>query len=394
MKKPIVLPRSEGMVSRQAHVDVPDGSYEREVGREGFFGAATHFYHRHPPTSWTGIEGPLRPRAFDTNQLDQGGEATEIGPLSAPVLAANAFASVRLWRCRQSMSQLARNADGDDLLFVHQGCGELMCDYGHLSFRDGDYVLIPRGTQWRIEVANPATLLMIEATGHGYQLPDRGSLGQHAVFDPGMLDTPKLDGEFKAQTSEESSTCKKSWQVRVKARGKLSTISYPHNPLDAIGWKGTLCPVRINWRDIRPVVSARYHIPPSVHTTFVGHRFVVCTFCPRPIETEPGALKVPFYHSNDDFDELIFYHQGKFFSRDQIHPGMVTYHPAGLPHGPHPKAYEASLVNPQTHTDEVAVMIDTRDPVALSPIVDAIEQSDYVDSWQGLIEKSHSEGAG
>jgi homogentisate 1,2-dioxygenase len=166
----------------------------------------------------------------------------------------------------------------------------------------------------------------------------------------------------------------------VKRRGAFSTITYPFNPLDAIGWKGNLAPVKLNWRDIRPVMSHRYHIPPSVHSTFVSDRFVVCTFVPRPIESDPGALKVPFFHSNDDYDEVIFYHQGEFFSRDNIHPGMVTWHPNGFTHGPHPKAFAAGAKAAKTMTDEVAVMIDSRDPLDFNA-PPATEFAAYAESW-------------
>ena len=129
--------------------------------------------------------------------------------------------------------------------------------------------------------------------------------------------------------------------------------------------------MKLNWRDIRPMMSHRYHIPPSVHSTFVADRFVVCTFVPRPIESDPGALKVPFFHSNDDFDEVIFYHAGEFFSRDNIKPGMVTFHPNGFTHGPHPKAFAAGAKAAKTMTDEVAVMIDARDPLDMSAAAEA-----------------------
>ena len=122
---------------------------------------------------------------------------------------------------------------------------------------------------------------------------------------------------------------------------------------------------RINVRDIRPLMSHRYHLPPSAHTTFVGNRFVVCTFVPRPFETDPGAIKIPFFHNNDDYDEVIFYHAGDFFSRDNIHPGMVTLHPGGFTHGPHPKALSRMLVQPKPATDEYAVMVDTRDALEI-----------------------------
>ncbi len=166
-----------------------------------------------------------------------------------------------------------------------------------------------------------------------------------------------------------------------KRRNEISTITYPFNPLDAMGWKGNLTVLRLNWRDIRPVMSHRYHIPPSVHSTFVAERFVVCTFVPRPIESDAGALKVPFYHSNDDYDEAIFYHKGEFFSRDNIRPGMMTFHPCGFTHGPHPKAFAAGAKAEKTSTDEVAVMIDARDSLEMQTAASATEVGGYAESW-------------
>ena len=130
-------------------------------------------------------------------------------------------------------------------------------------------------------------------------------------------------------------------------------------------------------------MSHRYHLPPSAHTTFVGNRFVVCTFVPRPFETDPGALKVPFFHSNDDYEEVIFYHRGEFFSRDNIHPGMVTFHPCGFTHGPHPKALQNALEQSAPGTNEVAVMIDTRDALQVTESAESIEWPEYADSWKG-----------
>ncbi len=203
--------------------------------------------------------------------------------------------------------------------------GEFRCDYGHLTLAAGDYVVIPRGTMWRIELKEPMFALLIEATNSSYSLPDKGLLGGHAIFDPAMLDVPRMDAAFVAQQSDD-----RHWQVRVKRNNAISTVTYPFNPLDATGWHGDLSVVRINVKDIRPVASHRYHLPPSAHTTFVGNRFVICTFVPRPFETDPGALKVPFFHNNDDYDEVLFYHAGDFFSRDNIKPGMMTLHPCGF----------------------------------------------------------------
>ena len=372
MKRWIELPRIEGEASRQAHADLPAGTFEREIGRSGFFGPASHIYHRHAPTGWTSFEGPLRPRAFDAKAAARAPSS----PFDAPMLLSNTAVRLLIWACDAAMAALARNADGDELLFVHTGDGELFCDFGHLTYREGDYILLPRGTMWRLEPASRTIALMIEATNDAYMLPDRGPLGPHAVFDPAVLDTPKLDDAFRAQPGE------REWKVNVKRRNAISTITYPFNPLDAVGWKGNLCPVRLNWRDIRPVMSHRYHIPPSVHATFVADRFVVCTFVPRPIESDPGALKVPFFHSNDDYDEVIFYHAGEFFSRDNIRPGMITWHPCGFTHGPHPKAFDTGARAAKTMTDEVAVMIDARDPLDIGPAADAVEDRGYADSWK------------
>jgi homogentisate 1,2-dioxygenase len=327
----ISLPRVEGISSRQAHADLPEGTYERELGREGFFGPATQMYHRHPPTGWTDWDGPLRPRAFDLTRL----EACASDPWQATEVLHNACVRYRFWNTQGKMDALARNADGDDLLFVHRGRGELFCDYGHLSIREGDYLVLPRGTMWRTEFDGTAQVLMIEATGDSYRLPDRGPAGPHAIFDPAVLDTPAMDAAFRAQQSAEGAEA--PWGVRIKRRNQVSTVTYPFNPLDAV---------------------------------------------PRPFESDPGALKVPFFHSNDDYDEVLFYHRGDFFSRDNIEAGMVTLHPSGFPHGPHPKALENALEPRKAGTDEVAVMLDTRDALEVGALPEAVENPDYVNSWR------------
>jgi homogentisate 1,2-dioxygenase len=377
LKRYIPVSRVEGQASRQAHCDLPEGTFEREMSKEGFFGPAAFFYHRHPPTGWSNFEGPLRPRALDLMRLSH---PDSTSPWSAAEVLANGAVRVRFWRLPRSMERLARNADGDDLLFVHRGAADLHCDFGHLPLVAGDYLMLPRGTMWRLECRDgPLDVLMIESTNASYGLPERGLVGPHAIFDPAVLDTPRIDEPFLAQQSAPA----REWQVEVKRRGAVSTITFPHNPLDAVGWHGELAPVRLNVRDIRPLMSHRYHLPPSAHTTFLSTRFVVCTFVPRPFETDPKALKVPFFHNNDDYDEVIFYHAGDFFSRDNIHPGMVTFHPAGFTHGPHPKALARMFEQTKPATDEYAVMIDTRDPLDVTDTGQAVEWAGYVDSWKG-----------
>jgi homogentisate 1,2-dioxygenase len=372
MAKWITLPRTEGLSSRQAHADLPPNSYERELGKEGFFGPATHMYHKHPPTAWATIDGPLKPRAFDTNKIPAQGAS----PWNAALLLHNSHLALRYWRLDQAMDHLVRNSDGDELLFVHGGAGQVFCDYGHLPLNQGDYLLLPRGTMWRLQPTQPLTLFLLEATNTGYRLPDKGLLGHHALFDPAVFDTPHIDADFVAQQDS------RPWELVVKRRNLFSRIGYDFNPLDAVGWHGELMPLRVNWRDIRPLMSHRYHLPPSAHTTFLSERFVVCTFCPRPLESDNGALKVPFFHNNDDYDEVIIYHQGQFFSRDNIHPGMITLHPSGITHGPHPKALQTGLQGQRSHTDEVAVMIDSRDALTVAPLPQGVEWETYQDSWK------------
>lgn len=372
MRRYLHTPILKGQSARQAHCDLPEGSFEREMSKEGFFGPAAFFYHRHPPTAWESFEGPLQPHAFDLRAH------SETAPClwDAPVLLSNRHCEMRFWRLDAPMAALNRNADGDQLLFIHQGHADLFCDFGHLAVEAGDYLILPRGTMWRLVPHAPMAILAVEATGSSFTLPDRGLLGPHALFDPAVLDVPDINAEFLAQQHENST------QLFIKRLGQRTVQTYPFNPLDAIGWHGELSVWRLNVRDIRPVMSHRYHLPPSAHTTFMADRFVVCTFAPRPIESDPKALKVPFFHNNDDYDEVIFYHAGDFFSRDNIAPGMMTYHPAGFTHGPHPKALKGMFTPARTMTDEYAVMIDTRDPLEIQAGATAVEVAGYADSWK------------
>lgn len=373
-RKWIYASRVEGNTSRQAHADLPEGTYEREMSKEGFFGPAAFLHHKRPPTGWTSFEGPLQPHAFDLTKLN----AADSSPWASKAVLHNSATDIRFWTLAEAMPALARNGDGDQLLFIHTGKADLFCDFGLLDVEAGDYVYLPRGTMWRLSPSEPMSILMIEATNTHYTLPDRGLAGPHAVFDPAILDAPTMNEAFLAQQNDADH----EWVVEVKKRGQVSRITYPYNPLDAVGWHGELAPVRLNVRHIRPLLSDRYHLPPSAHTTFLSDRFVVCTFAPRPFETDPGALKVPFFHNNDDYDEVLFYHAGDFFSRDNIDAGMMTFHPAGFTHGPHPKALKNMLTQTKRATDEYAVMIDTRDPLDVADDVASVENRDYVNSWK------------
>jgi homogentisate 1,2-dioxygenase len=334
-------------------------------------------YHRNPPTAWLSVDGPVRPRALKPRDVVK----PQGSPWAALTLLTNAHVRVRYWRTEEPMDHLVRNSDGDDLLFFHMGTGHFFCDYGHIAYEPGDYIVVPRGTMWRIEPGEVTETLMVEATGSTYHLPEKGLLGRHALFDPGVLDRPALDEFFHAQKRDGQ------WKVRVKREGVVGTITYPFNPLDAVGWKGDLYPLRLNIRDFRPVSSARVHLPPSVFTSFVADGFVVCTLSPRPLETDPGAMKLPFFHNNDDCDEVIFYHSGNLGSRGKvISSGSITVHPRGITHGPHPEVMPFMFDHPKKNTESYSVMIDTFDALDIADLPEGGEVTAYAESWRGAID--------
>jgi len=376
-----------GTASRQAHVGLPPGTVEDEHGRGGFYGPASHLYRLHPPTAWTAVEGPAAHRAYDTNRL-QGAEGVE-DDLWPTLLLGNDQVSIGIQCYRRGRPEFLRDADGDVLYFVHEGAGRLRTEYGPLTYRRGDYLVVPRGATFRFEVEAPTRLLAVEAVRSRYSLPDRGLLGRHALFDPALIDVPEAEA-----VDEEG-----AFTVVVKRDGHDTTVRYPFHPCDVVGWKGDVAPMRLNVEDIRPVTSPRFHLPPSAHSTWTADGFVVCTFVPRPLESDPEALRLPFFHRNVDYDEVIFYHRGEFFSRAGIDEGMVTFHPFGLHHGPQPgaRARDAAAVAAEGSSDsgvhegrgpaplrmaeEYAVMIDAGRPLTPGPAAAGIEVDDYVASW-------------
>lgn len=363
----------KGTPPNQAHVGIPAGLHEEEHGRRGFSGPSSHLYHSHPPTAWSRIEGPLQPRAFTCTELpipdQRAADGRPVTILQSP------DARLSLSRRRTTMTHFVRNADGDEIVFVHSGRGKWETDYGVLSYEPGDYLVIPKGTTYRIHVdqkGEPGLFLMIE-TPEPVEVPDRGPLGRHALFDPGVIVTPE------PAPPPDDAKSRREWEVRIKRDNEDTRVYYPFYPMDVAAWKGDLWVAKLNVRDFRPVTSPRYHLPPSVHVTFQAGGLLVSTFAPRPLETDPGALRVPFYHRNMDYDEVLFYHRGEFFSRAGIHAGMLTLHPQGIHHGPQPQAIAASRMKDQT--DEVAVMIESRHAFKVMPECEAVELKDYAMSW-------------
>jgi len=360
---------SQGSHTKQAHKGIPEGYFEEEQGREGFFGPVSHLIRKNPSTHWVNIEGNLKPRLFDLVELPKANKLQR-------VVHNREVAIYQLWvTLNQETKTAFRNSDGDTLYFCHKGEGVVLTDYGLLNYTRGQYIVIRKCMTHTIVPSKDSNFFVIEAREGYFTEPDRGMVGRHAVYDIANIGKPDLDQQqefFKKDKQE-------IIDVSVKRNDQLTKFQYSAHIYDVLGWKGDLFPFTLHTDDMMPLMSHRAHLPPSAHTTFVAHGFVVCTFLPRPLESDADALKVPFYHQNMDYDEVLFYHDGDFFSRDNLHAGMMTLHPAGFPHGPHPKAMEK--VKTKTHTEEYAVMVDTRFPLTVDPILDSVEVKNYWQSW-------------
>src|ERR1022692_1626657 len=365
-----MYPLKKGKVASQAHVGLPEGTFEEEHGRKGFYGKSAHLYHTHAPTGWVRFEGKLRPHCFDLTRL----EPPDLSDPQGLPVAFLGNRDIKLYVSRRAapMPFYYRNADGDELIFVHRGEGTIETDFGPMRFERGDYIVMPRAVTYRVVPDTADNFFLIVESHSEFDQPDKGLLGQHALYDPAAISTPdpapRLDDD-------------REWEIRIKVDDEISKVFYPFNPMDVVGWKGDLTVWKINMRDIRPIMSHRAHLPPSAHTTFVTDGAVICSFLPRPLEQDADALKVPFFHRNTDYDEFIFYHDGDFFSRDNIKAGMATLHPRGIHHGPHPKA----LANQgkKAFTDESAVMLDGLNPIDVLPAGESVEWKEYWMSWMG-----------
>jgi homogentisate 1,2-dioxygenase len=364
-----MYPLTKGKIARQAHVGLPEGTFEEEHGRKGFYGKSAHLYHTHAPTSWIRFEGKLRPHCFDFNRVRPTDQEDREGMPEA--VLGNQDIRLYISRRTEPMPFYYRNADGDELIFVHRGNGIVETDFGPLTFEKGDYIVMPRAVTYRTVPETKDNFFLIIQSRTEFGPPEKGLLGQHALYDPAVITTPE-PAPHVDDTGRE-------WEVRIKSEDEISKVFYPFDPLDVVGWKGDLTVWKINMRDIRPVTSHRAHLPPSAHSTFVTEGAVVCSFLPRPLEQDEDAMRVPFFHRNTDYDEFIFYHDGDFFSRDNIKAGMATLHPRGIHHGPHPKA----LLNQKkkTQTDESAVMLDGLNPIHVLPAGERVEWKEYWASW-------------
>jgi len=363
---------SQGQYTTQGHKGIPEGHFEEEQGRKGFFGQVSHLIKPQPSTRWTNIEGPLRPHLFDLVEMKKNHGHLQRLFYNSDVVVYNCWGKAH--SPGEKLSAL-RSADGDLLYFCHIGSGVVLTEYGLLKFEKGSYISLPKSLHHTFVLNEESQFLVIESRSSSYREPDRGMVGRNAFYDLAALGKPDLAAlqQFKKDKALEVLS------IIVRRQDTETKFSYSECVYDTVGWKGDFFPFTLHIRDLMPMLSARVHLPPSTHTTFVANGFVVCTFLPRPLETDADALKVPFYHQNIDYDEVLFYHDGNFFSRDNLHAGMATLHPAGFPHGHHPKAVKN--IGSKTHTDEVAVMIDSWQPLNIDPSAENVELKNYWQSW-------------
>jgi homogentisate 1,2-dioxygenase len=367
----------------------PDGELYAEelMGTEGFSSSSSLLYHRRPPTALVAAEAvpekdpglgpnePLLPHHLRTGNLAAGGDLVA----DRTLLLANAF--VRLLVAQPSEpSGLYRNATGDEIVYLRQGNARLDSVFGSLECHAGDYVVVPTSTthRWVPDGDEPVHALIIEARGH-VGPPDRylsatGQFLEHSPYCERDLrgpDEPLIAGGDDAERPAD---------VLVRQRNGLTRYRYAHHPFDVVGWDGCLYPYKLSIYDFEPV-TGRVHQPPPVHQTFAGPRFVVCSFVPRKLDYHPLAVPVPYNHANVDSDEVLYYCAGDFTSRKGagIEPGSISLHPAGFIHGPQPGSVERALG--QEATDEMAVMLDTFDPLLLAEGARACDDADYAWSW-------------
>ncbi|SHN39208.1 homogentisate 1,2-dioxygenase [Chitinophaga sp. CF418] len=376
-----------GNVPHKRHTQFrkPDGTLysEQLFSTEGFSSNSTLLYHCHPPTEIVKVDTPysVAPRVAEEKMLKHRSfQGFNIQPEDdylqsrKPVLVNN-DCHIVLVAPRQSMTDyFYKNADADELIFVHEGSGVLHTQYGQLPFGYGDYLQVPRGTIYQMKFTGTENRLFIVESFSPIRYPKRylsqyGQLLEHAPYcerdirQPQNLETIDEAGDFL---------------IRIKKKGMMYPIHYAHHPFDVVGWDGYEYPFAFSIHDFEPI-TGRVHQPPPVHQTFEGHNFVVCSFCPRLFDYHPQSIPAPYNHSNIDSDEVLYYVDGDFMSRKHVTRGMITLHPGGIPHGPHPGAVEKSIGAKETK--ELAVMVDTFHPLQITQDALGIEDEKYVMSW-------------
>lgn len=364
----------------------PDGTLysEQLFSTEGFSSNYSLLYHLYPPTQIVKVEDPVNvaPKAATDNILKHRSfQGFHVKPeadflKSRKTVLFNNDVHLVLAAPQQSFNEAVfyKNADSDEVLFIHEGSGKLLTQYGELHFAYGDYLVVPRGTIYQIEFDTADNRLFIVESHSPITFPKRylskyGQLLEHSPYcerdlrKPENLRTIDQKGEFL---------------IQVKKKGLLYPIWYASHPFDVVGWDGYEYPYALSIHDFEPI-TGRVHQPPPVHQTFDAHNFVICSFVPRLYDYHPQAIPAPYNHSNIDSDEVLYYVDGDFMSRKNVTRGMITLHPGGIPHGPHPGAVEKSIGKKETQ--ELAVMVDTFHPLIMTEEAKNIEDEHYIMSW-------------
>jgi homogentisate 1,2-dioxygenase len=362
-----------------------DGSLYQEqlFSTEGFSDLYSLIYHSNPPTQIVQVGDPISvaPKKIHDKQLKhrclKGFQLTpEKDYLSSrkPVLVNNDCYISLAAPISGTGEIFFKNADADEVIFIHKGTGVLKTMYGQIPFEYGDYLVIPRGTIYQIDFDGKDNRLLIIESTSPILTPKRyrnqfGQLAEHSPFcerdirKPQDLETIDRQGEF---------------QLHIKKQDCIYPYVYLNHPFDVIGWDGYLYPYAFSIHNFEPI-TGRVHQPPPVHQTFETRGFVICSFVPRLFDYHPLSIPAPYHHSNIDSDEVLYYVDGDFMSRKNVEQGMITLHPGGIPHGPHPGTIEKSIG--QKETKELAVMVDTFRPLLMTEYAAGIEDPDYYKSW-------------
>ncbi|WP_297794577.1 homogentisate 1,2-dioxygenase [uncultured Eudoraea sp.] len=362
-----------------------DGSlhYEQLFGTIGFDGMSSLMYHLYRPTmvKEVGKTLDISPKAAVTynikSRLLKGFQVVPEDDFleSRKVVLFNNDVHIALAAPKTSMTDyFYKNADADELLFIHKGKGILKTMLGEIAFSNGDYILIPRGMIYQITFEGAENRLFITESYHPIYTPKRyrNWFGQH------LEHSPFCERDFRLPQNLKTHDELGDFLIKVKKQGQLHHLVYASHPFDIVGWDGYNYPYAFSIHDFEPI-TGRVHQPPPVHQTFETSAFVVCSFCPRLYDYHPQAIPAPYNHSNIDSDEVLYYVEGDFMSRKNIDQGYISLHPAGIPHGPHPGTYEASIG--KSGTEEYAVMVDTFKPLQITQLALDIDDGNYYQSW-------------
>lgn len=376
-----------GQIPKKRHTIFrkPNGElYSEElVSTHGFSSTYSLVYHCHAPTLVKEIRAPydVTPKVARAKHLKHTSlKGFQVAPQSdylesrVPVLV-NADLHISLAAPTSSMiDYFYKNSQADEIIFIHQGSGTFRSGYGQIPFEYGDYIVVPRGVIYQLEFENASNRLLIVESFTPIRTPKRyrnefGQLMEHSPFCERDIRRPQY-----LETIDE----KGSFEVKIKKEGLIYPYIYGSHPFDFIGWDGFHYPWAFSIHDFMPI-TGMLHMPPPIHQTFETDTFVLCSFCPRLYDYHPQSIPAPYNHSNVDSDEVLYYVDGDFMSRNTVEKGQITLHPGGIPHGPHPGTVEKSIG--QSRTDELAIMIDPFRPLMLTEAAIQIEDPDYYKSW-------------